>query len=129
MRARAAMRCSLPDFDPAQWNPRADRSAAAEADDLLGTLRGLAHKCRIELDHDLDRDGCPWGWAVSRWATSVAAYMGRRDVDSEVRATNTRMLARLMRGEQSQDLLDWVAWAEATEDAALRFYHEVRAEM
>lgn len=123
------MRCSLPDFDPAKWDPRADRSAAAEADDLLGTLRGLASKQRLTLDHELDRDGCPWGWVVSRWATSVAAYMGRRDSDSEVRGINQRMLARLMRGDDTDDLLGWVAYAEAVEDGAFRFYHEVRAEM
>lgn len=123
---RAACRCSLPDFDPARWDENADRLAAAEAGSKLGELIALAHHQRFELDHDLDRDGCPWGWAVSTFATSVANYMGQRSADSPARNPSAWMLARLAQpGPMPVRLLELVDRATAHEDNAFAYYHKV----
>lgn len=126
--ARSAMRCSLPGWDPATWDRAADRDAAAEAEERAERLHHIAREQGIELDHDLDRDGCPWGWVVSRWATSVAAYTGTRSAEG-ARSVNPRMLAALIRGDAPHMLTEWVAAAESFEDAAHSFIARVRQRM
>jgi len=121
---RAACRCSLPDFDPARWDPKADRMAAAEAGSKLEELLALAHHQRANIDHDLDRDGCPWGWVVSPYATSVARYMGSRSLESGARSPSPWMLARVAQtGPMPVELLEAVDRATAHEDNALAYYH------
>lgn len=90
-------------------------------------MQALADIQGVALDFDLDRDGCPWGWVVSRFATSVMDYVGRRDAESSRRDVNVRMLARIMRDpEEPTRLLEWVRYAEAVEDGAFGHYWEVR---
>lgn len=126
LRARAAMRCSLPDFDPAAWDARAHRDAAATAAELLDHLRYVAEELEIDIEHDLDTDGCPWGWVVSRWATGVAAYLGTRSPDGG-RSLNPLMLARLVRGDAPPDLVEWVRYLEALEGAAWGRFYKLQA--
>ena len=126
--ARAAMRCSLPGWDPATWDRKRDLEAASEAEDRAEQLAYMAREQRVELDHDLDRDGCPWGWVVSRWALSVNSYAGQRSADGP-RSINPRMLALLVRGDAPQDLAGWVSYAEALEDGAHGFIAKVRDKM
>lgn len=124
---RAACRCSLPGFDPATWDPSASPGAAAEAEIKAQTVAMLADAQNVPLDFELARDGCPWGWVVSRFATSVMAYVGRRDPESVVRGQNTRLLARLLRDpEEPTRLLELVSYAEHFEDAAYAHYWEVK---
>ena len=124
MDARAACRCSLLDFDPARWDPDVDPYAAAEAESKLQELQAIAHHQRVDLEHDLDVDGCPWGWVVSGYATSVARYMGSRTVESSARTPSAWMLARIAQpGEMPTRLLEAVDMAQAHEDNAFAFYH------
>lgn len=124
--ARAAFRCSLPDFDAARWDPSADKLAAAEAGSALAELAAVAHHQRHELDHDLDRDGCPWGWVVSGFASSVSRYMGARSADSPTRTTSAWMLARIAQpGPMPTRILEAVDLAEAHENNAFAYYHKV----
>jgi len=123
---RAACRCSLPDFDPARWDTAADKRAAGEAGSALAELEAVAHHQRYELDHDLDRDGCPWGWVVSTFATSVARYMGPRSADSPARGTSAWMLSRVAQpGPMPTRWLELVDRATAHEDNAYAYYHRV----
>jgi hypothetical protein len=126
MKDRAACRCSLPGFDPARWDPAVSLDAAAQVEALADELRALASIQGVGLDFDLDRDGCPYGWMVSRFAGSVMDYVGRRDSDSIKRDINVRLLGRIMRDpEEPTRLLDWVRYAETIEDGAYQHGREV----
>ena len=128
MRTRAACRCSLPGFDSSTWDPNADRLAAADAQSTLDDLIAVAHHQHVELDHDLDRDGCPWGWVVCRFATSVGAYLGTRGVDSPLRSSSPWLLAKLAQpGPMPTRLLELVDRSTAHEDNAYAYYHQVLA--
>ncbi len=128
MRVRRACRCSLPGFDSATWDPAAHPEAASEAEDLAATLRVHALAQGVALEFDIDADGCPWGWAVSRFALSVAVYIEPRSADSPVRSQNARLWRRVMRDEDEPTrLLDWVRVAERFEDSTYNYYHEVLA--
>jgi hypothetical protein len=117
-RARAASRCSLPDFDPERWDPSADLGAAADAEWRAAEIHGV--------DFELDRDGCPFGWALSPFAQSVAVYMGQRETDSRVRSPSLRLSRRMLRDEiEPEDLILAVEYAEAHEDGAFARFHEV----
>ena len=114
---RAASRCSLPDWDPEDWDESADPEAAAYAEEQ-------AQQLPPTLGFDFERDGCPWGWATSPYAVSVTEYMGRRSVDSDVRAPSLRLMRRMLRDEEEPiDLLDAVTIAEAYEDGAFAQFH------
>lgn len=123
---RAACRCSLPGFDAARWDPTASPEAAAQADQLADELRVLADVQGLDVDFDLDRDGCPWGWVVSHFAASVSRYSSPRDGDSVRRGQNTRLWLR----DPNPDarLLDWVAHLEAVEDGAYAYGAKVAAD-
>ncbi len=123
---RAACRCSLPGFDAATWDRRASLGAAEEAEQIAESLRVHIERHGLAVDFDLDTDGCPWGWVVSRFATSVMDYVGSRDADSRIRSQNPRLWRRTMRDEEEPTrLLGWVRYAERIEDATFDFYHEV----
>jgi hypothetical protein len=128
MRTRAACRCSLPGFDSSRWDRTAHPDAAAQVEALADELRALASIQGVTLDFDLDRDGCPYGWMVSRFPSSVMDYVGRRYVDSARRDVNVRLLGRIMRDpEEPTRLLDWVRYAETVEDGAYQHGREVAA--
>lgn len=123
---RAAARCSLPDFDRALWDPQADRLAAAEAQSKLDELIGSAARQNYDLDHDLDRDGCPWGWAISGFATSVTRYLGARSTDSPVRSTSPWLTARAAQpGPMPTRMLELLDLAAAHEDNAYAYFQRV----
>jgi hypothetical protein len=126
MRARAACRCSLPGFDPARWDPDACPGAAADAERLVSELEGHAYHAGFPLDHVLDRDGCPRGWADSTFGASVMRYAGTRSHDSPQRSLNVMMLGRVMRDEETPTrLLELVRYGEAAEDNCMAHYHGV----
>jgi hypothetical protein len=126
MADRRACRCSLPGFDSSTWDPAACPEAAAEAEGLHESLIAHAANQGVALEHDLDTDGCPWGWVVSRFASSVAAYIEPRSSDSPVRSQNARLWRRTMRDEtEPTRLLDWVRYAERIEDGTYSYFHEV----
>lgn len=129
---RASLRCSLPDFDPAQWGD-VDPDAAAVARQLVAELLGPVRAQGIDLDHDLDAHGCPMGWATCEFAEGVAAFVGVRDVGSRRRTPTLRMqlaiaadAARQAQGQPSQieALVELVELAQAWEDGAIARYHE-----
>lgn len=124
MDARAAMRCSLPGFDPSRWNADACPGAAHQAEMTLSSLIYGAEQQGVHLDHDLDRDGCPWGWALSTFAASVAKYSEPRNADSPVRRDSARLWLREPKADAR--LLHWVSWLEDVEDGAYGRYREVR---
>lgn len=120
------MRCSLPDMDPATWDPEADKVAASDAEYAAATLVSFADRQQLDLDFELDRDGCPWGWATSRWSVSVSEYMGQRSTDSPVRSLNPKLWRRMMRDEaEPTELLDAVALLAAYQDGAYAQFHEI----
>jgi hypothetical protein len=123
MRARAACRCSLPGFDPQRWDPAAHPGAAAEAKALAAEMVAHAANRNIPLDFDLDRDGCPRGWMLARFPNSVQVYAGTRGMDSPLRMLPNRL--RFRDPPPSTRLLEWVDYAEALEDGAISYYHEV----
>jgi hypothetical protein len=125
MQDRAACRCSLPGFDSARWDPAASPDAAAQAEALADELRVLAEVQGVSSDFDLDRDGCPWGWVVSRFANSVMEYAGRRDFDSVRRDQNPRLWLREPKPDRR--LLDWIRYAETVEDGAFSYGAKVAA--
>lgn len=130
MKDRAACRCSLPGFDPQRWDPAASPDAAADAELRADTMQCQAQSRGIALDFDLDRDGCPWGWVVSRFPASVMVYTGTRGSDSPVRSQNLRLLGRVLRDpEPPNRLLEHVAHAETLEDAAYSHYHREAASL
>lgn len=114
--ARAACRCTLPGFDHARWDPDACPDAAREAEQLLSSLVHGAEQQGISLDHDLDRDGCPFGWAASHFSATVAACSSPRDASSPVRSQNALLWLREPRA--SQHLIKSVQYLEAVEDGA-----------
>jgi hypothetical protein len=123
---RAACRCSLPGFDSSRWDPAAHPRAAAEVEGKLLTLEAHAAKAGFALDHVLDRDGCPRGWADSHFGASVMRYAGTRSCESPMRSLNIRLQGRVMRDEEPPTrLLDLVDYGIAAEDNALAYYHEV----
>ncbi len=126
MASRAACRCSLPGFDSSKWDPSADPRAAADAERLASDVAGHAYQAGISLDFDLDRDGCPRGWADSHFGATVMRYAGARSLDSPVRTQNVRLLGRVLRDEEPPTrLLDMVAYGEAAEDSCLAWFREV----
>ncbi len=130
MKDRAACRCSLPGFDPATWDPSGNPDAAHEAEETALALQGHAEHQGVALDFDLDVDGCPWGWVVSRFAGSVMDYTGKRDSGSPVRSPNARLWRRTMRdAEEPTRLLEWVRYAERVEDGTFDYYHEVASKL
>lgn len=126
-KVRAAMRCSLPDFDPASWDPTADPEAAAEAERFAGDLVGSAANQGNDLDLDLDRDGCPWGWALSRFASTVRQYVGRRSLDDPRRSLSLRMEWILRRADERPDrVIEAVEHLENHEDGALALFARMK---
>lgn len=124
-RRRAAMRCSLPDFDPSRWDPAADRDVAAEAEMLGEEMIGMAKSQHIELDWKLDRDGCPWGWAQSKFVRSLQSFMGSRSVDESTRTPSLRLQRKMMRDEDEPlEIFNLVRQAEAWEDGAYAYFHQ-----
>jgi len=122
---RAACRCSLVDFGPEAWDRDADPGAAFEAEWRAEEINALALSQRIKLDFDLDRDGCPWGWAQSRFALYVASFMGSRTSTSTTRTPSLRMTRRMIRDdEEPLELYEWARLAEAWEDGSYSLYHE-----
>lgn len=100
---------------------------AEEAERRAAELSGTAARQGIDLNLDLDRDGCPWGWALSRFASSVECYVGRRDDKSPVRAQNLRLLRRVLRDdEEPTELLAAVELYEAYEDGAYALFREIK---
>ena len=125
-RARAAARCCLPGFDVERWDPRADREVAREAEALAVEIAAAVDAMGVGYSFVLDRDGCPWAWAQSRWCTSVAGYMGQRTLEHAVRSPSLRLSRRMQRDtDEPEQLLDAVSLAEAFEDAALARYWEI----
>jgi hypothetical protein len=125
MSMRRACRCSLPGFDSSTWDRAANPGAAEEAEQLAGTVRMAALARRLHLDFDLDRDGCPYGWAVSHFGHTIEQYTGTRDADSPVRSMNMWLLARAIRDDVPDRLRHWVTHAEALEDGAFSHYRRV----
>jgi hypothetical protein len=104
------MRCSLPGFDPARWSSAANPGAAADAERLASTMLHQADGRGMAVDFELDRDGCPRGWMLSRFVGSVLPFTSPRGSESPVRGQNVRLLGRVMRDpEEPTRLLDWVA--------------------
>ena len=129
MQVRAAMRCSLPGFDPDTWDSRSDRATARHAESLMDETRALFRNAGLPFEHDLDLHGCPWGWACSVYASSVLQYAGTRDADSPRRQPSNRMLWLLQHSaERPTEILDAVATLEAHEDGAFALFHEVRSQ-
>lgn len=128
-KSRAASRCSLVDFDPEAWDPNAYPVVAAEAEEKFQEIQDLILAGRLSLDIDLDLDGCPWGWALSPFAESVAAYTGRRDEHSPARSQNLRLLRRVLRDEdEPTGLLEAVEVAESYEDGVFRQFRAMKGE-
>lgn len=118
------MRCSLPGFDPAAWDPNADEDAAEQAERYASDLIASAANQGVHLDLDLDRDGCPWGWANSRYASSVLQYVGRRGRgDDPRRSLSLRMEWLLRRAPERPDRhIEAVELIENHEEGALALY-------
>lgn len=77
----------------------------------------------VTLDFELDRDGCPEGWAQSGYARSVAEFMGSRSDTGWV--PSLRLTRRMLRDKREPTrLLDAVAIAEAQHDGAMRLIRE-----
>lgn len=114
------MRCSLPDFDPAKWDPRADPEAAAEAERFASDLVISASSQGARLDHELDTHGCPWGWANARFPSDLLRYVGRRTRDDPRRSLSLRMERALRQGTATDRLIDAVDSFANHEDGALR---------
>lgn len=122
---RAACRCSLIDFDPEAWDREADPAAAFEAEWRAQEIADLATHQGIELDFELDRDGCPWGWAQCRFVLHVASFTGQRSADSPLRTPSLRMTRRMLRDdEEPLELFDLVCLAEGWEDGCFALYRE-----
>lgn len=122
-KARAAARCSLPDFDPAAWDPDADPEVAAEAESLAAMIH--TH----DIGFELDTHGCPWGWRLSGFATSVERYIGKRSVDSPIRGQNLLLMRRMLRDEEVPErLVEMVTLAEAYEDGVYAKYNGIRSQ-
>lgn len=82
-----------------------------------------------DIGFDLDTHGCPWGWRLSGFAQSVERYMGRRSVDSPVRAPNLLLMRRMLRDEEPPErLAEMVALAEAYEDGAFAYYQTAKSQ-
>lgn len=93
---------------------------------LAEEMAGALDHMRLGYSFELDRDGCPWAWAQSRWSSSVAAYMGQRTLEAAVRAPSLRLSRRMQRdADEPSQLLDAVTLAEAFEDGALARYWEI----
>jgi hypothetical protein len=123
---RAAYRCSLPGFDPARWDPAAHPESATDAERMAESLQGQAVRSGIALDWDLDRDGCPRGWADSFFGGSVMRYAGARSRDSHLRTLNALQLGRILRDEEPPTrLLELVRYGEAAEDNAYEVFRQV----
>jgi hypothetical protein len=115
----------LPDFDPSTWDPAADKQAARDAEWRASEITGLAKARGVPLDFDLDRDGCPWGWAASRYAMSVSEYTGQRSTDSPIRSQNPKLWRRAMRDEvEPTELFEAVSLLEACEDGCFAQFHD-----
>lgn len=126
-RARAASRCSLPDWDPSTWDRKADRAAAGDAETKAGEIMDELAKAGVHLDFELDRDGCPMGWAVSRFARSVAGFQGTRTLDDPRRTPHYSMTRAIQRDDANTDrIITAVERLEAAEDGAFALYHEIR---
>lgn len=126
-KVRAAMRCSLPDFDPLAWDPSAEPEAAAEAEQLASHLVGQAAETGVHIDFELDRDGCPMGYRLSRFGLSVEEHVGRRSIDDERRQPSLAMEWLLRRAPERPDrVLEAVAVVEAHEDACYRLFNRLR---
>ena len=121
---RRACRCSLPGFDASTWDPAANPDAAHEAEQLAADVAAVARSRGVPLDFELDRDGCPFGWAVSRFPGSVTAYTGATTGEGP-RSMNTWLLALAIRGEVSDRMRDAVTRLEALEDGAYAAYRRV----
>jgi hypothetical protein len=125
-RLRAARRCSLPDFDRADWDPTADKVAAGEAAWSAKEISDNAKAQGSTLGHDLDVDGCPWGWAQSRFVISVADYLGPRGQDSPMRTPSAKLQWRIAHDEtMPARLFDAVALLAAYEDSSWAYFHDV----
>jgi hypothetical protein len=91
------------------------------AQDLVGMARvqGLDGL----LDFELERDGCPWGWAQSRYVQELSSFVGTRGVDSATRSPSLRLLRRMTMDEREPiELLDAVRETEAWEDGAWAYF-------
>lgn len=118
---RAAMRCSLPGFDRAAWDPKAHREAAAEAERIAGELAASSG-----LDFNLDRDGCGQGWALCRFAQSIDRFKGQRTRDDPRRQPSYHMQRALQMPASPDRLIDAVEFLEAHEDGAFSIFQRMR---
>lgn len=127
--ARAAARCTLTDFDPSRWDPNGDPDTAAEAEHAAGDLVGFASRQGIDLDYELERDGCAWGWVVCGYSNSVLRYVGQRSTKSPIRQYPPRMIWQMHRAAvEPKEIFEAVELVEAYEDGCFALLHEIAGE-
>lgn len=97
------------------WSTEPLDDDAAMMADAIGTSIATRQQ---ETGHDIETDGCPWSWVLSRFAQSAMPYVGHRGWTAP--RQNSLLFERAMlRGEEDPGLLfEAVQLYQAHEDGA-----------